>query len=91
MFDIDYLTDSMNYIPISLENQANPHAGTSEATNSAGTSQTPNAIASEEKDEDAELIVVPSAVKNTKEKVESRKSSMNSKKDEILTEPQQEK
>ncbi|GJR11934.1 putative ribonuclease H-like domain-containing protein [Tanacetum coccineum] len=48
MFDIDYLTDSMNYIPVSLENQANPHAGTSEVTNSAGTSHTPNTIASEE-------------------------------------------
>ncbi|GJT38685.1 putative ribonuclease H-like domain-containing protein [Tanacetum coccineum] len=35
MFDIDYLTDSMNYIPVSLENQANPHAGASEVTNSA--------------------------------------------------------
>ncbi|GJR32821.1 ribonuclease H-like domain-containing protein [Tanacetum coccineum] len=35
MFDIDYLTDSMNYIPVSLENQANPHACTSEVTNSA--------------------------------------------------------
>ncbi|GJU56900.1 putative ribonuclease H-like domain-containing protein [Tanacetum coccineum] len=34
MFDIDYLTDSMNYIPVSLENQANPHAGASEVTNS---------------------------------------------------------
>ncbi|GKC88573.1 putative ribonuclease H-like domain-containing protein, partial [Tanacetum coccineum] len=66
MFDIDYLTDSMNYIPVSLENQANPHAGTSEVTNSAGTSQTPNANASEEKDEDAELIVVPSALQNLK-------------------------
>ncbi|GKG54055.1 hypothetical protein Tco_0557578, partial [Tanacetum coccineum] len=43
------------------------------------------------KDEDAELIVVPSAVMNTEEKVESRKSSTNSKKEEILTEPQQEK
>ncbi|GKB66118.1 putative ribonuclease H-like domain-containing protein [Tanacetum coccineum] len=40
MFDIDYLTDSMNYIPVSLENKANPHAGTSEVTNSAGTSHT---------------------------------------------------
>ncbi|GJX02371.1 retrovirus-related pol polyprotein from transposon TNT 1-94 [Tanacetum coccineum] len=29
MFDIDYLTDSMNYIYVSLENQANPHAGAS--------------------------------------------------------------
>ncbi|GKE75353.1 hypothetical protein Tco_1537394, partial [Tanacetum coccineum] len=91
MFDIDYLTDSMNYIHVSLENQANPHAGTSEVTNSACTLQTPNANASEEKDEDTELIVVPSAVKNTAEKVETRKSSTNSKKEEILTEPQQEK
>ncbi|GJR63694.1 putative ribonuclease H-like domain-containing protein [Tanacetum coccineum] len=91
MFDIDYLTDSMNYIPVSLENQANPHAGTSEATNNAGTSQTPNSNASEEKDEDIELIVVPSAVKITEEKVESRTSSTNLKKEEILTEPQQEK
>ncbi|GKG07085.1 hypothetical protein Tco_0330054, partial [Tanacetum coccineum] len=50
MFDIDYLTDSMNYIPVSLENQAN----------SAGSS-----IASEEKDEEVEIIVVPSAVKHS--------------------------
>ncbi|GJZ32445.1 hypothetical protein Tco_0577881 [Tanacetum coccineum] len=45
----------------------------------------------EEKDEDVELIVVPSTVRNTEEKVESRKSSTNSKKEEILTEPQQER
>ncbi|GJV87327.1 hypothetical protein Tco_1531265 [Tanacetum coccineum] len=30
MFDIDYLIDSMNYIHVSLDNQSNPHAGTSE-------------------------------------------------------------
>ncbi|GJU50076.1 retrovirus-related pol polyprotein from transposon TNT 1-94 [Tanacetum coccineum] len=30
MFDIDYLTNSMNYIPVSFDNQSNPHAGTSE-------------------------------------------------------------
>ncbi|GJY56307.1 putative ribonuclease H-like domain-containing protein [Tanacetum coccineum] len=35
------------------------------------------------KDEDAELIVVPSAVKNTAEKVETRKSSTTSRKKEI--------
>ncbi|GJV88845.1 hypothetical protein Tco_1532783 [Tanacetum coccineum] len=35
--------------------------GISEETNSAGTSQTPESIASEEKDEEVELIVVPSA------------------------------
>ncbi|GJY30352.1 hypothetical protein Tco_0413847 [Tanacetum coccineum] len=52
-----------------------------------GTSQTPCSNASEERDEDVELIVVPSTVKNTEEKVESRKSSTNSKKEEILTEP----
>ncbi|GJU86519.1 putative ribonuclease H-like domain-containing protein [Tanacetum coccineum] len=91
MFDIDYLSDSMNYIPVSLENQANPHAGISEKTNNAGTSQTPKSNASEEKDEDVELIVVPSTVRNTEGKAESRKSSTNSKKEEILTELQQEK
>ncbi|GJX03876.1 putative ribonuclease H-like domain-containing protein [Tanacetum coccineum] len=88
MFDIDYLSDSMNYIPVSLENQANPHAGVSEVTNSAGT---PNSIASEEKDEEVELIVVPTAIKFPEEKDESRTSSINSKKEETLTEPQQEK
>ncbi|GJU87040.1 putative ribonuclease H-like domain-containing protein [Tanacetum coccineum] len=31
MFDLDYLTDSMNYIPVSLQNQANP-AGSKEVT-----------------------------------------------------------
>ncbi|GJT28498.1 hypothetical protein Tco_0908773 [Tanacetum coccineum] len=87
----DYLTNSMNYIPVSLENQANLHAGASEVTNNAGTLQTLYSNASEEKDEDVELIVVPSTVKNTEEKAESRKSSTNSKKEEILTEPQQEK
>ncbi|GJY17825.1 putative ribonuclease H-like domain-containing protein [Tanacetum coccineum] len=82
---VNFLEDKPNV------KRANPHAGASEVTNSAGTSQTPNSNASEEKDEDVELIVVPSAVKNTEEKVESRTSSTNSKKEEILTEPQQEK
>ncbi|GJU09489.1 ribonuclease H-like domain-containing protein [Tanacetum coccineum] len=31
MFDLDYLTDSMNYIPVSLHNQAN-HAGSKEVS-----------------------------------------------------------
>ncbi|GKB23982.1 hypothetical protein Tco_0863383, partial [Tanacetum coccineum] len=87
IFDIDYLTDSMNYIPVSLAN----NAGMSEETNSAGTSQTPESIASEEKDEEVELIVVPSAVKIPKEKDESRTSSTNSTKEKTLTEPQKEK
>ncbi|GJT42172.1 retrovirus-related pol polyprotein from transposon TNT 1-94 [Tanacetum coccineum] len=95
MFDIDYLTDSMNYIPVSLENQTNPHAGTSEvtnsagiseATNSAGTLQTLNANTSKEEDEAVELIVVSTAVKNTAEKVGTRKSSPNSKEEKIVPE-----
>ncbi|GKC35352.1 putative ribonuclease H-like domain-containing protein [Tanacetum coccineum] len=69
-------------------NQANSHACTSEVTNSAGT---PTSIASEEKDEEVELIVVPKAVKIPKEKDESRTSSTNSKKEVTLTEPQKEK
>ncbi|GKG23381.1 hypothetical protein Tco_0391417, partial [Tanacetum coccineum] len=56
MFHIDYLTDSMNYIYVSLDNQAN-NAGISEETNNAGTSQTPESITSEEKDKEVELIV----------------------------------
>ncbi|GKF93285.1 hypothetical protein Tco_0280004, partial [Tanacetum coccineum] len=85
MFDIDYLTDSMNYIPVSLENQANPHAGTSEKTNNAGTSKS---NASEEKDGDVELIVIPSAVLILEEIVDSRTTK--SKKEKILTDSQQE-
>ncbi|GKB08196.1 putative ribonuclease H-like domain-containing protein, partial [Tanacetum coccineum] len=89
MFDIDYLTDSMNYIPVSLKNQANSNAGTSEKTNNAGTSQTLKSNASEEKDEDVELIVVPSAVTIPEEIVASRTSSIKLKKEKIVTYPQQ--
>ncbi|GKG39282.1 hypothetical protein Tco_0463427, partial [Tanacetum coccineum] len=53
----------------------NPHTGTSEVTNSAGTLHTPNANASEEEDEAKELIVVPTAVRHTALKVRPRKSS----------------
>ncbi|GJW72278.1 hypothetical protein Tco_0129195 [Tanacetum coccineum] len=88
MFDIDYLTNSMNYIPVSLDNQSNPHAGTLEVTNNAGTLQSPNANASEEADEDEELIVVPTAIKHYPAKVGPRKSSTNSKEEKFLTELQ---
>ncbi|GJU00921.1 putative ribonuclease H-like domain-containing protein [Tanacetum coccineum] len=88
MFDIDYLTDSINYIPMSLENQTNPHAGTSEVTNSAGTLPTPNANASEEEDEAEELTVVATTVKHTAAKVGPNMSSTNLKAEEFLTELQ---
>ncbi|GKF72707.1 hypothetical protein Tco_0208821, partial [Tanacetum coccineum] len=35
LFDLDYLTDSMNYHPVSSENQANLHAGQQEANQNA--------------------------------------------------------
>ncbi|GKF90067.1 hypothetical protein Tco_0264030 [Tanacetum coccineum] len=85
MFDIDYLIDSMNYIPVSLENQTNPHAGTSDVNNNAGTLQTPNENDYEKEDEDDELIVVPTAVKHTAAKVRPKKSSTTSKVEESVT------
>ncbi|GJW18597.1 putative ribonuclease H-like domain-containing protein [Tanacetum coccineum] len=92
MFDIDYLTDSMNYIPMSLENQAKPHAGTSTVTNHKGTSKVtnsagnPNTNAFEEEDETEEPIIVPIAVQHTAAKVGKRKPSTNSKKEESALE-----
>ncbi|GKD64351.1 hypothetical protein Tco_1306459 [Tanacetum coccineum] len=70
----------MNYILVYLENQTNPHAGTSKVTNSVGTLQTPNANAFEEEDEAEELIIVPTTVR----KVGPRKSSTNSKAEEFF-------
>ena len=55
MFDLDYLTDSMNYIPVSLENQANPNAGTSEDTNNAGTTN--------EENDSPENLIIPTTVR----------------------------
>nr|GEW37357.1 hypothetical protein [Tanacetum cinerariifolium] len=37
MFDLDYLTNSMNYEPVSLENQANKSVGPKEANHNVGT------------------------------------------------------
>nr|GEX15375.1 uncharacterized mitochondrial protein AtMg00810-like [Tanacetum cinerariifolium] len=37
LFDLDYLTDSMNYQPITVENKANKTASLKEANHSAGT------------------------------------------------------
>nr|GEW84765.1 putative ribonuclease H-like domain-containing protein [Tanacetum cinerariifolium] len=37
MFDLDYLTNSMNYEPVLVENQANKFAGLNKAKNSVGT------------------------------------------------------
>ncbi|GJX43254.1 ribonuclease H-like domain-containing protein [Tanacetum coccineum] len=39
LFDLDYLTNSMNYQPVRSENQANKHAGPQEANQNAGTEE----------------------------------------------------
>ncbi|GKF59246.1 hypothetical protein Tco_0176032, partial [Tanacetum coccineum] len=55
---------------------------------SKGTLQTPNANASEEADEDGELIVVPIAINHSAAKIRPRKSSTNLKEEKFLTELQ---
>ncbi|GKB19460.1 putative ribonuclease H-like domain-containing protein [Tanacetum coccineum] len=77
MFDIDYLTDSINYIPVSLENQANQHAGTSEDTNIAGTQQASHASTSEEEDDAEELLIVSTLVQHTSDKEDTLKPPVN--------------
>ena len=58
MFDLDYLTDSMNYHPVSVDNQANKNAGPQDANQSAGAKESVIA-GNEEEDPDEEHIVLP--------------------------------
>ncbi|GKA22433.1 retrovirus-related pol polyprotein from transposon TNT 1-94 [Tanacetum coccineum] len=44
LFDLDYLTDSMNYQPMRSENQANKHVGPQEANHNAGTKDNIDAV-----------------------------------------------
>ncbi|GJT17743.1 putative ribonuclease H-like domain-containing protein [Tanacetum coccineum] len=53
LFDLDYLTDSMNYQPVRSENQANKHAGPPEANQNAGTEDSIDAGDSKKEDESA--------------------------------------
>nr|GEY59248.1 putative ribonuclease H-like domain-containing protein [Tanacetum cinerariifolium] len=60
MFDLDYLTNSMNYEPVSVENQANKSLGPKEANNSAGTQDNDDQSAnSKEIDLHEEHFVLP--------------------------------
>ncbi|GJZ74364.1 putative ribonuclease H-like domain-containing protein [Tanacetum coccineum] len=60
LFDLDYLTDSMNYQPVRSENQANQHAGPQEANHNAGTEDIIDAGDSEKEDESAQdCFVLP--------------------------------
>ncbi|GJU86189.1 hypothetical protein Tco_1293735 [Tanacetum coccineum] len=54
LFDLDYLTDSMNYHSVRSENQANPHAGQKESNQNAGTKDKFDAGNSEQEDESAQ-------------------------------------
>ncbi|GKA71801.1 putative ribonuclease H-like domain-containing protein [Tanacetum coccineum] len=54
LFDLDYLTDSMNYHPVRSENQANHLAGQQEANQNAGTEDIIDAGDSETEDESAQ-------------------------------------
>ncbi|GJT58823.1 hypothetical protein Tco_1002356 [Tanacetum coccineum] len=60
LFDLDYLTDSMNYQPVSSENQANKHAGQKEANHNVGTEDIIDAGDSEKEAESAQdYFVLP--------------------------------
>ncbi|GJR56713.1 putative ribonuclease H-like domain-containing protein [Tanacetum coccineum] len=60
LFDLDYLTDSMNYHPVRSENQANHLAGQQEANQNAGTEDIIDAGDSETEDESAQdCFVLP--------------------------------
>ncbi|GJR78794.1 putative ribonuclease H-like domain-containing protein [Tanacetum coccineum] len=60
LFDLDYLTDSMNYQPVTTENKANKTAGPKEANHSAGTQDNIDAGNSEIEAEPAqEYFVLP--------------------------------
>ncbi|GJX42509.1 putative ribonuclease H-like domain-containing protein [Tanacetum coccineum] len=60
LFDLDYLTDSMNYHPVRSENQANIHAGQQEANHNAGTEDIIDAGDSEKEDDSAQdCFVLP--------------------------------
>ncbi|GJS87958.1 retrovirus-related pol polyprotein from transposon TNT 1-94 [Tanacetum coccineum] len=58
LFDLDYLTDSMNYQPVTAENKTNKTAGPKEANNSAGT-QASNDAGYSEMEAEQEYFVLP--------------------------------
>ncbi|GJZ82184.1 putative ribonuclease H-like domain-containing protein [Tanacetum coccineum] len=75
LFNLDYLTNSMNYQPVRLKNQANKHAGPKEANHSVGTEDNIDAGNSEIEAESAQdYFILPiwssytSTVKNSKAK-----------------------
>nr|GEV06620.1 putative ribonuclease H-like domain-containing protein [Tanacetum cinerariifolium] len=77
MFDLDYLTNSMNYKPVSVKNQANKFTGPKEANNNAGTQSNDDQGAnSKEIDLNEEHFILPiyssysNIVKSSGDKIE---------------------
>ncbi|GJW54484.1 putative ribonuclease H-like domain-containing protein [Tanacetum coccineum] len=84
LFDLDYLTDSMNYQPVRSENQANKTASPKEANHSAGTQDNIDAGNSKMEAESAQdYFVLPiwssytSTVKSSEAKNEGEKPNKN--------------
>ncbi|GJW29579.1 putative ribonuclease H-like domain-containing protein [Tanacetum coccineum] len=84
LFDLDYLTKSMNYQPVRSENQANKIAGPKEANHSTGTQDNNDAGNSEMEAQSAqEYFVLPiwssytSTVKSLEAKNEGEKPNKN--------------
>ncbi|GJS95295.1 putative ribonuclease H-like domain-containing protein [Tanacetum coccineum] len=84
LFDLDYLTDSMNYQPVRSENQANKTADPEEANHSAGTQDNIDAGNSKMEAESAQdYFVLPiwssytSTVKSSEAKNEDEKPNKN--------------
>ncbi|GKD32556.1 hypothetical protein Tco_1248065, partial [Tanacetum coccineum] len=79
LFDLDYLTDLMNYHPVRSENQANKHAGPKEANHIAGTQDNIDAGNSKMKRITQDYFVLPiwssytSTVKSSEAKNEGEK------------------
>ncbi|GJV36318.1 putative ribonuclease H-like domain-containing protein [Tanacetum coccineum] len=84
LFDLDYLTDSMNYQPVRSKNQANKTTGPKEANHSAGTQDNIDAGNSKMEAESAQdYFVLPilssytSTVKSSEAKNEGEKPNKN--------------
>ncbi|GJV87850.1 putative ribonuclease H-like domain-containing protein [Tanacetum coccineum] len=58
LFNLDYLTDSMNYQPVRSKNQANKHAGPQEANHNVGTKDNIDVGDSEKEDESAQELTL---------------------------------
>ncbi|GJS86387.1 ribonuclease H-like domain-containing protein [Tanacetum coccineum] len=84
LFNLDYLTDSMNYQHMRSENQANKHAGPKEANHSVGTKANIDAGNSEIEDESTQdYFVLPiwssytSTIKSSKAKNAGKEPNKN--------------